>query len=183
MTDLQKALNIKRSSRIRYWACILCTVMCGIVHGEPSKEDTGQEEQILAFANLIAQADKIVIRDGGFNCCSSIDKQKVLFVVTDKDEIETVRNNIRFAKDAPRGMCMCCGGPGMDWYKGNGRMLTAFQHGVAIRWSGFAAPRKPFRKRDAYGDFTLTEESQAWLKEWFKSHGLEDLENYGSPKR
>ena len=176
-------MNIKRSSRTRYWICVLWVAMCGIVHGEPSKEDAYYEEQKLAFANTIALADKIVIRDGGFDCCSSIDKHKVLFVVTDKDEIETVRSNIRFIKDARRDRCMCCGGPGMDWYKGDKRMVTAFQHGVAIRWSGFAAPRRPFRPRDGYGDFTLTEKSQAWLKEWFKSHGLVNFENYGLRER
>ena len=135
------------------------------------------QKQERAFAKMTASADRIVIRDGGFDCCGPVDEEDVLFVVTDKDEIKTIRDNIRFIKNGGERVCMCCGGPGMDWYKGDERIaLTAFQHGQAIRWRGFAI--KDFC---SYGDHPLTEESQAWFKEWFKSHGVEEL-YYFEPK-
>jgi len=142
--------------------CILGVVTCGTVEVKLN----------YPFAKSIAFADRIVVRDGGFDCCGNVDEQDVLFVVTDKDEIETVRNNIRFVKRPSVGTCKCCGGPGMDWYKGDERIaLTAFQHGKAIRWRGFS-------RHFGYGDRPLTGKSKAWLKEWFKSHDLADFDHY-----
>jgi len=67
---------------------------------------------------------------------------------------------------------MCCGSPGIDWYKGGKRIaLTSVQHGHAIRWRGFSTMRI-LGFRVGYGDGPLTDESQVWLKDWFKSHGI-----------
>jgi len=133
-----------------------------------------------AFTKAIASADRIVVRDGGFDCCRPVAKDKILFVVTNSVEIAMIKSNFRFPENAYQGACMCCGWPGIDWYEGNKRLaLTAVQHGVNLRWSGFAPPRKPFQKQARYGDAALTKESQAWLKEWLESHGLKWIETEG----
>ncbi len=96
--------------------------------------------------------------------------------MTDPEEVEAVRAHIAFqprtTTDSFMETCMCCGEPGMDWYRGDQRIaLTAMQHGHSIRWRGFSTSRL-LGFTIGYGDGPLTEESQAWLKEWFQSHGV-----------
>ena len=52
---------------------------------------------VQTFTNLIATADRIVVRDGGYTPQKG---DKVVFVVTNKDEMDAVRNNIRFEENA-----------------------------------------------------------------------------------
>ncbi|MCI5221353.1 MAG: hypothetical protein D3924_01380 [Candidatus Electrothrix sp. AR4] len=132
------------------------------------------------FGPVIAEADRIVVRGGGFDCCGPVDETAVLFTVTEPEEVADVARHIRFTQRTTTNSlseaCMCCGGPGIDWYKGKKRVaLTAMQHGYAIRWRGFSTMRI-LGFRVGYGDGPLTEESQAWLKEWFRSHGIEPEE-------
>lgn len=126
------------------------------------------------FGPAIAGADRIVVRADGFDCCGPVDETNVLFVVTEPEEIADVANHIRFLSRTTTNSlwesCMCCGGPGIDWYKGTKRIVfTAMQHGHAIRWRGFST-MCILGFRAGYGDGPLTEDSQAWLKEWFQSH-------------
>ena len=128
------------------------------------------------FGPAIAAADRIVVRADGFDCCGPVDETNVLFVVTEPDEITAIAEHIQFEAITTTNSlwesCMCCGCPGIDWYKGKKRIVfTAVQHGQAIRWRGFSTMRI-LGFRVGYGDGPLTEESQAWLKEWFKSHGI-----------
>ena len=128
------------------------------------------------FGPAIARADRIVVRAGGFDCCGPVDETNLLFVVTDPTEIAAVANHIRFeprtTRDSFAETCLCCGCPGMDWYVGKKRIaLTAMQHGHSLRWRGFSTVRI-LGFRAGYGDGPLTEDSQAWLKEWFLSHGI-----------
>ena len=117
------------------------------------------------FHRTISSTDKIVVRDGGYDCCGPVDGQKVLFEVVDPMELAEVRNHICFAPGTPSDGCLCCGYPGIDWYCGNKRIaLTSVQHGVALRWKGFP------------GDAHFTEESAQWLRQWFKRHGLSKSE-------
>ena len=114
------------------------------------------------FFKTIAGADRIVIRDGGFNCCVSIaeiDKERVSAVITNAAEIAAFTSMIQF-EDGPMGPpCMCCGYPGVDWWKGGERVaLTALQHGEALRWRAFS------------GDCPFTSESSQALARWFKEH-------------
>ena len=127
--------------------------------------------EIAAFRKAIAAADRIVVRDGGFNCCGPVDDQSILFEVTDPAEIESVRANLEFA--GTTGPCMCCGFPGIDWYQGTERIaLTAVQHGKAIRWRGWA-------------DLRLTDASGEWFAQWLVAHGVkkEEIEiGLGGPR-
>jgi hypothetical protein len=112
---------------------------------------------------LTAWADRIVVRAGGFNCCGPVDDQEVLFEVMDPDELAEVRAHLQFVPGEPSGGCLCCGFPGMDWYRGKTRIaLTSIQHGFALRWTGFP------------GDAHFTEESAQWLRQWFERHGLSE---------
>ena len=124
------------------------------------------------FSRTIATADRIVVSDSGFTCHHDYNETNILFVVTNKVEIEAVRNNIRFPEETQIDMCLCCGWPRIEWYKGNKKLaLTSVQHGAGIRWRGFSQYRL-LGFQVGYGDAGLTKESQAWLKEWLESHGI-----------
>mgnify|MGYP000859777626 CR=1 FL=1 len=133
------------------------------------------------FLPAIATADRIVVRADGFDCCGKIGESNVLFQVTDAGEVATVRAHIAFQSrtttNAFLETCMCCGGPGIDWYNGNERIaLTAMQHGHSIRWRGFSTARI-LGIRFGYGDGPLTEQSQQWIRDWLKSHGAAQNED------
>ena len=118
----------------------------------------------------IAWADRIVVRDGGFDCCGPVDGQKILFEVSGRGEIAEVCEHLHIIDGVPSGECMCCGYPGIDWYRGRARIaLTSVQHGFALRWNGFP------------GDAHFTEESARWLRQWFDRHGFNEkkLESFG----
>lgn len=122
------------------------------------------------FHDLTGWADRIVVRDGGFDCCHPVDGDKTLFEVVDPDELAEVREHLQFVPRRPAGACMCCGFPGVDWYRGEMRIaLTSVQHGFALRWRGFP------------GDAHFTEGSAQWLREWLRRHGFSE-ERLPSPK-
>lgn len=117
------------------------------------------------FFKTIAEADRIVIRDGGFDCCVSeedIDRQPVMAVVTNAAEVAAFTAMIRF-EDGPSGgvSCACCGHPGIDWWKGGERVaLTSVQHGEALRWHTFT------------DDYPFTKESAEALARWFEERAI-----------
>ncbi len=120
-----------------------------------------------AFAEAIQSADKIVIRNGGFDCCGNdVDGQDTLLELTDPKFIAQFNNNIVFQRRTTlvhRSQCGCCGYPGIDWYAGGERIvLTGMQHGSAVRWAGFST------------DEHLTEESSAWLNRFLRLRGVPD---------
>jgi hypothetical protein len=128
------------------------------------------------FGPAIAGADRIVVRADGFDCCGPVDETNILCVVTEPDQITEVASHIRFeSKTTTNSLletCLCCGGLGIDWYRGKKRIVfTAMQHGDAIRWRGFSTTRI-LGFRVGYGDGPLTYESQVWMKKWFMSHGI-----------
>ncbi len=112
----------------------------------------------------IKEADRIVVRDGGDTCCVSAKetlKQPVYFEVTDREEIKQVFDHLKFEPQMAPNDCMCCGHPGIDWYKGKERVaLTAWKHGYGIVSNGIVA--------------TLTPESRDWLKAWLLKHNLKE---------
>ena len=111
----------------------------------------------------IAWGDRIVVRKGGFDCCHPVDGQQVLFAVVDPDELSEVRDHLHVVSGRPSWSCLCCGFPGIDWYRGETRIaLTTVQHGFALRWAGFP--------RDAY----FTRESALWLRQWLERHGFSE---------
>lgn len=133
-------------------------------------EVSGQRA-IFAFRMAIARADRIVVRDGGFDCCGPVDEGAILFEVADAPEIKAVLADLEFVgRESP---CNCCGFPGIDWYRGDERIaLTAAQHGEAIRWGG--------------GDLRLSEQSRERLKHWLVNRGVKEDEierGCGGPRR
>lgn len=117
-----------------------------------------------AFARLIATADRVVIRRGGFSCCGSVDGQERLVVLTNAQAISEFNSTITLVKTQEVGFsCMCCGFPGVDWYKGTNRIaLTSIQHGEALRWKDFPC------------DVSFTPESSHALAIWLLDHGIPD---------
>ena len=78
---------------------------------------------------------------------------------------EVTEFNALFEFTEDCGGCMCCGYPGIDWYrKGKRIALTAMQHGHSLRWKGFKSGS------DKFGDCYYTDESKAKLEDWFKAH-------------
>ena len=125
------------------------------------------------FFDTIREADRLVVRDGGFDCCDSVNNDVVLFTVTDLAELKNIREHIQFVPftNALAGVCMCCGYPGLDWYKGSKRIaLTAVQHGFGLRWSRFGTSYSgPFQN---YGDVPLTLDSSIWIIEWLRNNNV-----------
>jgi hypothetical protein len=128
-------------------------------------------EMLSELSSAISTADRIVVRDGGFDCCGPVDDEAVLFEVTDPAEIKEVRAHIDFTGTVYP--CNCCGFPGIDWYCGKERLaLTAVQHERAIRWG--------------YEDFSLSDQSRQWLVGWLVQHGVRKAEidgGCGGPRR
>ena len=130
-----------------------------------SKEDE-QQPWIFdgKFYDLITKADRVVIRNGGFDCCGSVDKQKVLLTITNQQDIAKLNDCIQIQTNQDWNACMCCGYPGLDWYIGNTRIaLTGVQHGRAIRWKDFP------------GDGFLTDDSSRNLSKWLFDHHIPDM--------
>lgn len=113
------------------------------------------------FQSAIADADRVVIRDGGFGCCGKPERDPVLLVLTDPKEIADFNAMFKFEDKGQNGSCMCCGHPGVDWWKGDVLVArTAAQHLQGLRWKGF------------YGDASLVPESRKLLGEWFTARNI-----------
>jgi hypothetical protein len=136
---------------------VALTLLAGSCGGKATWTDEGQ------FDEAIADADRVVVRDGGFNYDGDTGRDAVLFQVTDLKEVQQLRENLVFEKQQQLSVCACRGYPGVDWYRGEDRMaITSIQHGRAVRWKGFQ------------GDVRLTEESGAWLVQWLTEHGVDE---------
>jgi hypothetical protein len=115
------------------------------------------------FHDTVGQADRVVVRDGGFDFDGDTDNQPVLFEITDPAEIKQLCEGLAFETGQERSTCMCNGYPRVDWYRGEERIaVTSVQHGRAIRWIDFQ------------GDAQLTIESGAWLVPWLVEHGVDE---------
>ena len=113
------------------------------------------------FQSAIADADRVVIRDGGFGCCTKPERDPVLLVLADPQGIADFRAMFKFEDKGANSSCMCCGHPGIDWWKGDALVArTAVQHLQGLRWKGF------------YGDASLTPESRKSLGEWFAARNI-----------
>lgn len=117
------------------------------------------------FFKTIAEADRIVVRDGGFDYCvpeETIDRQQVIAGLSNAAEVAAFTAMIRFEDRPSRGeQCLCCGHPGIDWWKGGERLaLTSMQHRQALRWHTFS------------DDYPFTAESAEALARWFEERGI-----------
>ena len=113
------------------------------------------------FQKAVAAADRVVIRDGGFGCCTKPERDPVLLVLTDPKEIAELRGIFRFKDLGSNSSCMCCGHPGIDWWKGDELLArTAVQHLTALRWKRFN------------GDAELTPEASEELSAWFAARNI-----------
>lgn len=171
----------KRTVRI-VAACLLVVLFAGggwgIIHWDKCARHLLYQRPIRydqqPFHKTIAKADRIVVRDGGFDCCGPVDEDAVLFVITNADEIRKVAEHLQFQSKATTNSfmesCMCCGSPGIDWLAGSNRLaLTSVQHTNALRWKGFSTGRI-LGWKVGYGDAPLTKESAAWLALWLSNH-------------
>ena len=127
----------------------------------------GGQLRTSAFQAKIADADRVVIRKGGGGCHGDPDKDDVLYVITNKTEIAEFGKMFRFSGGGM--MCACCGYPGVDWWKGDKRLvLSAIHHGHALGVKGFPGI-----------DLRLSSSSRLALSKWFEEHCGIDIENDG----
>jgi hypothetical protein len=113
------------------------------------------------FHAAIAGADRVVIRDGGMDCCGAVDGQAILYEIKDPAQVRDFRDHIQIAPRRWTAPCRCCGYPGIDWYAGDRRLaLTAITTIPCLRWVGFR------------GDVFLTEDSYRWLDNWMQEHQI-----------
>jgi hypothetical protein len=153
--NLQKTHTRAAGTCVVGVAFLVWAVVCTAATASDPWTDHGE------FLKAISAADAIVVRDGGFDCCQSVDGQKTLFRVTDPHEIKEIAAHIKFQSLQATEGCMCCGYPGIDWYKDGQRIaLTSLQHGVALRWKGYP------------GDAQFTQESAAWIVTWLAKHAV-----------
>ena len=113
------------------------------------------------FQAAVAEADRVVIRDGGFGCCTKPESDPVLLELREPKEIAELRGIFKFKDLGSNGGCMCCGHPGIDWWKGDELLArTAVQHLKALRWKRF------------HGDAQLTQEAENALTAWFAARNI-----------
>ena len=132
-----------------------------------------------SFHEAVAGADRIVIRRGGFDCCRAVGNDEILVTVSGIQEVHQVMARFEFEPEwvtNALGGCLCCGYPGIDWYRGGTRVaLTSVQHGKNVRWQGFSTARI-LGVKVGYGDAPLTSASRAWLNEWLAEHGASETQ-------
>lgn len=129
------------------------------------------ETGVADFKKRVAQADKIVIRDGTVKWDRPTDKDPVLRTITDPKEIAAFNKMFVFVEKAKKEdwepsdtgqPCRCEGGPGIDWWKGGEKLAqTALHHGKSIWWDGFT------------WDFFLTPSSKDEVAKWFSANSID----------
>ena len=129
------------------------------------------ETGVADFKKRVAQADKIVIRDGTVKWDLPTDKDPVLCTITDPKEIAAFNKMFVFVEKAKKSdwqpsdvgqLCRCEGGPGIDWWKGGEKLAqTALHHGKSLWWDGFT------------WDFFLTPSSKDGVAKWFSAHSID----------
>ena len=130
-------------------------------NGSPEYDMISLFSETDRFQEAIAAADRVVIRDGGFGCCTKSERDPVLLELKDPKEIAELRGIFKFKDRGSNSECMCCGHPGIDWWKGDELLArTAVQHLTALRWKGF------------HGDAELTPEASEALSAWFAGRSI-----------
>jgi hypothetical protein len=129
------------------------------------------ETGVADFKKRVAQADKIVIRDGTVKWDRPTDKDPVLRTITDPKEIAACNKMFVFVEKAKKEdwepsdtgqPCRCEGGPGIDWWKGGEKLAqTALHHGKSLWWDGFT------------WDFFLTPSSKDEVAKWFSANSID----------
>ena len=198
-------LNTSTSRRWFRWLAILMTTLVAIGGMAEWQRETLLEaltyEQPVqldeAFHSAVQDADRIVIRRGGFDCCDPVDDDPVIFTVTGRIEVQRIASQIHvipivITNSGAFGSCGCCGYPGIDWYRGRKRVaLTSVQHGKNLRWNGFSTTRV-LGYTVGYVDAPLLTNSSTWLTNWLSAHGALDTQldatrgqttNYVVPQR
>ena len=119
------------------WIVLSTALLFVAICGFEFVRDTirGRAENV-AFQRVVRDADRVVVRDGGFGCCCDVDKATVYYVITNKSEIVAFNRMFRF-RGKGEG-CKCCGDFGIDWWRGADRIaLMAVHHGETLQWRGF----------------------------------------------
>lgn len=110
------------------------------------------------FHRAVEGADRLIVREYGLACAGQPDERLVLYVVDDPTEVHRIAEKLQFQEEQTREVCMCCGSPGLDWYRGEELVATtSVQHGKALRFG------------DLPGDVAFTDDAVAWYSTWAAS--------------
>ena len=112
------------------------------------------------FHKIVVQADRIVVRDGGYDR-RAVDNAKRLYESKDSKEIKNLLSILQFEKKQDGGECDCYGYPGIDWYKGKKILaVTALQAGAGFNWKEFPS------------EANLTKKSSKLIIKWLEKRGI-----------
>jgi len=115
-----------------------------------------------ALHEVILESDRIVVRDGGLDCCKNIDKDTILYDTSDAYDVNLFLTKFNLNNyQRPVENANCCGWPGIDFYKGRKKLATTSLKGCKlIKWEGIPS------------DAVLTTGSQKWIKAWLIENGV-----------
>ena len=106
---------------------------------------------------MVKNADRIVIRDGGYLCRSDPYWEPSLCEITNKTDILEFNKLFRFSSKTQQ--CMFFAYPGIDWWRdGKPIVISAFYHGTALDIEGM----------NCYWRFSRS--SGRRIQEWLRVH-------------
>ncbi len=109
---------------------------------------------------VIADADRILVREVKLERDVGIVGGKVLFEVRKPEEVQKVLNMMSFRTEGWRDPCRCTGYPLLEWRKGDVRLAnTTYKHSARMHWVGV-------------GDCDLDWDCGDRLGEWLKANGV-----------
>jgi len=107
-------------------------------------------------------ATRLRVRTGG-TCHRNPEKEKTLLDLRETDEIAEVIANITIDPNENGFHCMCCGGPTLEFYRGDELLaMLGYHHGLSLRWPN----------GNWAGDGLLTESARDFLISWLEEHGV-----------
>ena len=85
------------------------------------------------FQKALADCDKIIIRDGGYDPNLRGYSNKTLKLIDDPCGVRDFINAIHFSHFQRKGACACYGWPAIDFYNGDRIiMITSVKHNIAL---------------------------------------------------
>jgi hypothetical protein len=114
-----------------------------------------------SFVRAVRGADRVRVRTGG-TCHRNLADEKTIFEEKDPATIARVIASLRIDAAKSGHHCMCCGGPSIEFYRGDELLVTlGCHHGNALRWvEGWR------------GDGVMTTDSAAELNGWLRANGV-----------
>jgi hypothetical protein len=116
-------------------------------------------DQMEVLQRELTGIDSVRVRTGGA-CHRRPELEETLFETKDPETVQKVISMISVENNRGISMCMCCGEPSIEFYRGKELAVSlSMHHGRALRWDGWP------------GDAELTNISGESLTRWLAEHG------------